>query len=370
MNNINKPTHESKRHHYVQQAYLKNFACNEERTLIWMMDKLEKKIFEKPQIIKEIAQFRFFYPQELEEWLNNNIESDGINVIRKLLYHQNYSKLSDIEKKQLFEWIYVQHIRTPEFIKMIIDLFNEMLNHISQNKDIHLPEEILEVFRSNNLNIKLLNIKLLKKYYYRIVKLIFESIQKKTLYDYTWLEKDWILFKNRTIVPYFTSDNPVILWKAGDKFIRNKTEFEWISNKDNFLPQSFSYNLERGIMYFISLSPNTILLLSENNPFPSSIVEQNQISQVFCMNSMIAAQSHRYIFSNENFFEDAFMTIDKLPECVKKDKRINTTKEDKNNLKYEAFRILNQDHLDEIIRHYDDIDEERKETIFDSDFNI
>ena len=109
----------------------------------------------------------------------------------------------------------------------------------------------------------------------------FESIQKKTLYDYTWLEKEWILFKNKTLLPYFTSDNPVILWKAGDKHIRSKTEFKWIASKHKFLPQSFNISLERGIMYFVTLNPYTLLLLSEDNPFQTSIIEQRKVSQIF-----------------------------------------------------------------------------------------
>jgi len=363
MNNVSNKTPQKGRRHYVQQAYLKNFACNKNKTLIWMMDKWEKKIFEKPQKIRECAQFRFFYPQELEDWLNKNVESDGINVIRKLLYHQDYNKLLDSEKKKLLEWIYVQYIRTPDFISLVIDLFNELLSYISQNKEFLLPEEILEVFRSKNPNIQLL-----KKYYYRIVKLIWESMKKKTLYDYNWLEKEWILFKNKTSIPYYTSDNPVILWKSGDKYINNYSEFEWIASKEKFLPQSFSLSLERGIMYFISLNPNTILLLSEKNPFPFSILEQNKLSQIFNMNKMITAQSYRYIFSNENFFEHAFMTIDEIPDCIKKDKRITKKREENKRLDYKMFRIQNNDLLNDVIRYYDNIDEERKETIFDSDF--
>lgn len=363
MNSSYKKSPLRKSQHYVQQAYLKNFACNKKKTHIWMMDKWEKKIFEKPQEIRECAQFRFFYPQELEEWLNKNVENDGITIIRKLLYHQDYNKLSDFEKKKLLEWICVQYIRTPDFVRLVIDVFNKLLSYISQNKEFLLPKEILEVFRSKNPNIQLL-----KRYYYRIVKLIWESIKKKTLYDYNWLEKQWILFKNKTSFPYFTSDNPVILWKSGDKYIHNVCEFEWFASKEKFLPQSFSLSLERGIIYFISLNPNTILLLSEKNPFSSSILEQDKISQVFNMNRMISAQSYRYIFSNENFFEHAFMTIDEIPECIKKNKRITTVREENQRLDYEVFRVQNSDLLNDVIRYYDKIDEERKETIFDSDF--
>ncbi len=362
MNNYKK-TLKNRRDHYVQQAYLRNFSCNKKKTHIWMMDKREKKIFREPQKIRECAQYRLFYPIELEEWLAKNIENDGISAIKKLLYYQDYDKLSNFDKEKLFEWLYTQYIRTPAFISLTIDLFNKMLSQISQRKEFLLPKDILEVYKSDNPDIQSL-----KKYYYRIVKLIFESIQKKTLYDYTWLEKEWILFKNKTLLPYFTSDNPVILWKAGDKHIHSKTEFKWIASKYKFLPQSFTISLERGIMYFVTLNPYTLLLLSEDNPFQTSIIEQRKVSQIFNMNKMITAQSNRFIFSNENFFEHAFKTIEEIPECVSKGKRIDNAREE--TLDYEIFEVKNKELLEKIIKHYDEIDDERKETIFDSGFNL
>ncbi len=363
MNNPSKKTSQSKIRHYVQQAYLKNFACDKNPNTIWMMDKRKKEIYEEEQEIKECAQYWFFYPQELEDWLNKNIENDGIKIIKKLLYHQDYNKLSDSEKKNLFEWIFVQYIRTPDFVNYVINTFNKLLSYISQKKEFILPKEIIKVFRSNNPNIQLL-----KRYYYRIVSLIWESIKKKTLYDYTWLEKEWIIFKNKTVFSYLTSDNPVILWKVGDNLINNNLEFEWISNEEYFLPKSFSFSLERGIMYFISLDPKTILLFCEKNPFQSSIIEQNNVSQVLNMNMMITAQSNRYIFSNENCFEHAFITIEKYPDCVKKENRNIISINQNQGLDYETFKIQNRALLNKIIKFYDNIDEERKETIFDSDF--
>ena len=62
------------------------------------------------------------------------------------------------------------------------------------------------------------------------------------------------------------------------------------------------------------------------------------------------------------------MTIDEIPECIKKDKRITTARKENQRLDYEAFTVQNSDHLNGVIRYYDKIDEEGKETIFDSDF--
>lgn len=61
MNNTPKKTSNRRRHHYVQQAYLKNFACNKNKKLIWMMDKWEKEIFEKNhKKLENVLNFGFF----------------------------------------------------------------------------------------------------------------------------------------------------------------------------------------------------------------------------------------------------------------------------------------------------------------------
>jgi len=359
MNKKNQP--KIKHHHYVQRAYLKNFACNKKKTFIWMMDKWREEIYNNPKKIKNCAQLGFFYPQSLELWLNKHIESDGIDAVKKLLKYEDFTRLTKIEKKNLIEWMFVQYIRTPEFIKFFIENINFNCMYATYIENNSLPNDFLEVFRSDNPDIQHL-----PKYYYRILNLLFESIRNKKLYDQTWFEKEWVLFKNNTTVPYFTSDNPVIVWKAGSKNISIKTNLGYIGTSDDFIPQSITIQFEKNIMHYIPLSPTIILLLSDENPFSSSIIDQYKQSEVFTMNKMIAVQSYRYIFSNENSFEHAFQTIEEIPECIKKEKRITS---------YELgtpqiFGIKDMGKLKQIIKHFEKIDEERKETIFDDDFSL
>lgn len=76
------------------------------------------------------------------------------------------------------------------------------------------------------------------------------------------------------------------------------------------------------------------------------------------MNSMITAQSNRYVFSNEKFFEHAYKTIKKYPDCVKKRNRPSPKAKSNQNIKYEAYKIKNREKLKGIIRYFNKLDQE------------
>ena len=105
----------TKNSHYVQQAYLKNFACNKKKTHIWEFDKYTNAISDTPKKIKEVAKKDYFYPQWVEMWFNQNVESDAIQVIRNFSFHKSVSKLKNYEKKILLDWIFIQLVRTVGF---------------------------------------------------------------------------------------------------------------------------------------------------------------------------------------------------------------------------------------------------------------
>ena len=64
--------------HYVQRAYLKNFACDEKKVFIWVFNKYKRVLSDNPKRIRDIAKKFFYYPRDLETWFGNNIEDKGI----------------------------------------------------------------------------------------------------------------------------------------------------------------------------------------------------------------------------------------------------------------------------------------------------
>lgn len=70
-------------HHYTPKAHLKRFEAADKPDFIWMYDRLKRTSKLLP--IDKVAQERDFYPGQVEEWLNTEIEIPGNIGIRKLL---------------------------------------------------------------------------------------------------------------------------------------------------------------------------------------------------------------------------------------------------------------------------------------------
>jgi len=64
------------------------------------------------------------------------------------------------------------------------------------------------------------------------------------------------------------------------------------------------------------------------------------------------------------FLNKVLKLFEEIPECIKKEKRISSFEP----LTPKRFRIKGMEKLKRIFNHYKEIDEERKETIFDFDF--
>jgi len=57
----------------------------------------------------------YFYPQNIEDWLANNIEREGIKVIQKIIKDRSISNLNSKDKEKLAGWLLVQDVRTTEY---------------------------------------------------------------------------------------------------------------------------------------------------------------------------------------------------------------------------------------------------------------
>ena len=118
----------------AHRAYLKEFASNYKKTHIFSFDK--HLLESKPEKIKDCARAAFYYPQWLEDWLNQNVENYGIESLRKLIYHKNFYKLNSSEKLAIAKWIFIQFIRTPEFEYILTE---SLKLHIQEAKKINDP---------------------------------------------------------------------------------------------------------------------------------------------------------------------------------------------------------------------------------------
>lgn len=75
--------YKSKNHHYVSQFYLKQFACNNEETLVNAMTKMGR-IIDKPNVISDISSDKNYnLPQQESE--QSKLEGEYAAILQKFI---------------------------------------------------------------------------------------------------------------------------------------------------------------------------------------------------------------------------------------------------------------------------------------------
>ena len=294
--------------HYVQQAYLKNFACNVEKTHIWCFDKFTNEITRKEII--DVASSNFFYPKWLEKWLNQHIELFGIEALRRLIYKKKFNSLAYSDKLSIARWINIQFVRTPEFQNIIFQAIDKFVNDLKEYKYPLFTKYDIKNFENFERELK--------------NSPDHDPIFKSLLWNYMKNEDDfahqlissyhWILFKNPWEYGFFTSDNPVTI-----NFLQNPMEvplnISILWGPKNFImqPISLSINIPSSLCFYVSLKPNLLLYIYNTPGKYRPINKIKSVNDVIGINRLITLQSTQYIFSNENEFQHAKLALKMYP---------------------------------------------------------
>lgn len=85
-------------HHYTPQKHLSRFECSERKHHIWQYDKSTGNFSSKPLSIKEVAQEKGYYPEDIETSLNFNVEIPANRCIEKILRREtpNWEESHDL----------------------------------------------------------------------------------------------------------------------------------------------------------------------------------------------------------------------------------------------------------------------------------
>ncbi|MFW9874231.1 MAG: DUF4238 domain-containing protein [Candidatus Thorarchaeota archaeon] len=301
--------------HYVQRAYLKNFGCYSKNTHIYVFDKWLNEVYIEPKKIKEVAVEDFFYPQWLEEWLNQNIESYGIEAIRNLIINKDVNNLSEAEQRRLINWINLQFIRTPEFQKMLFSAINQLFKLVENREIPSIQTEFIEEFIKNERNIANL-----PHYEDQIKRLLWNFIQDVFMFNQELLNThQFSIIENKTEFNYYTSDNPVVIAKQSGNYIPFEIQISWIGNQ-KFINISDSLKLwiDPQTNFFLPLTPDVLLVIWNKKQKVPEFSIQKSLQHVYKINTLITTQSTRYIFSQSKEFQLAFKAIEEFPGSRKK----------------------------------------------------
>lgn len=295
--------------HYVQRAYLKEFACNKKKTHIFLFDKYTLE--SKPEKIKECATIAFYYPQWLEVWLNRNIETYGIESIRKLIYTKNTNQLNLSDKENIAKWISIQLIRTPEFDNFLVESIKLFLNYAKKQDYAEMPKRSIENFEYMENQLRNLN-----DYSPVFKRILWDFMKSHNFYTKLVSQYKWVIFENKTKLRILTSDNPIIL-----NYLKNPNEVPFTIRPlfygNDFIMslRSIDVDISDDLSFYIPLNPELTLYLNKDFHKYMNYHQLNNENHVIGINKLISLQSTRYIFSNNNEFNHVLMALRKYPEA-------------------------------------------------------
>ena len=276
---------------------------------IWRYDKITDNI--QRLSINNVAVENFFYPQEIEEWLANEIERRGIIVINEILERNSVEFMGDVEKVNLASWILTQDSRTREYrneIRQTYEIMEERFisNHFHDNQinnsENDFPEEFIQQVRMR-----------LMQRFSRLAPVVANNY--------------WILSVNNTDIPYYTSDHPVI--KDNTFYNKCREILNLFGSGEGYLNEGIEFHIpissENKIM-LVDITPyNDLIELFHDFPLFSRI--ENLIDNilqprldvvrdnVMYYNEHITAFSNQYIFSKNDNFEIAINFLERHPDA-------------------------------------------------------
>ncbi len=315
----------TKHTHIVQKEYLKNFSILlNNKNFIWRFNKATETIKKLP--VKVVAVENYFYPQIIEEWLANKIESNGIALIKKIIDNKDIEFLTKNEKISIAKWMLVQDLRTKEYrneLKYSIEGLTKKI--IEKGFILHqFPELEGEDFsvEYDEEALKALQMRMMIR---------FEKFAP-VIANY-----HWCLSINDTGLSYYTSDHPIV---KNNSYINTNQK---LTGK-KAINQGLGY-LSEGIEIYLPLSPELCLILYDLTPLGKELAVFDQYPQfktlypkhlvdlmvspkkqaiepnIIYFNEHITAFSNKYIFSRDNNFEIAKEFLRRNPEAKKEDRK-------------------------------------------------
>lgn len=203
---------EKKKQHYVPQSYLRGFAIDGEKNLIWEYDKKHQRISKAPKSIKAICCKEYYYEQihpdgSKTQILENGfqkVEKVGIEIIREICAKR---KLPEDGKGKLAFYIGLLLTRGPSFRNGVHSFLKHHVEITTQKlwmmgKLPEPPEKVKKLIKNNDIT-SVLNVGILPhasiEYIGKGAQQIAMSLCNKK-WDIYFAENDY----------FITSDTPVI----------------------------------------------------------------------------------------------------------------------------------------------------------------
>lgn len=189
---------DSKKHHYVPQAVLRNFASDQKATKVWVYNKSARKAYESA--ILDAGSENHFNTIDVGGVAINlesqfqDADSRLADLIRKLVQTHSLASLDERERHDLAYLAAVQMLRV-RLIRDTMSSFPKLLRETLGEAGV--DESIAPDIDENTA---------------KIVSL--QMLADAEQHMQHLLEKDWWLFEAPKSRPFWTSDNPVVTFNA------------------------------------------------------------------------------------------------------------------------------------------------------------
>lgn len=288
--------------HYVPRFYLRGFSIQGRQHHLYCFDKSNLRMSKRN--IKNVGCENYFYDisEDVDQQIEKNLsylESLWKPTCDKLVSTQDVSRLTSDERKLMAYFVATQLVRTRKWRQVLFkDLPLQVAQGIRQMAE-KLPWE--ERFRELRGGMEVEQL--------MWEKLATDEEARKGLHiscledipeyaDIICNKRKWILFVNRTAMPFWCSDHPIT---------RN--------NPINASPWGSLGILCKGVEIHCPLSPNISLCICDSAIYYSwpNKLEISDVQDIELQNSFQVCWSARYIFSNQGDFSLAERMIKDNP---------------------------------------------------------
>lgn len=321
-----------KRHHFVPQAYLKQFSIDEQ---IFAFDKPSRRSFHTN--IANVAVERFFYgfPNEMvdrlrdqfpdhigqtlkgvdfrivvEQWFNPLEDTIGILIphLRDRIQNQRHFRLKGSEQEELAGFVTIQWLRTKALRANIVDVVGAATAHwLYQRSPAHLrmsspPKVALGPDYESIFHAKMI---------------LDPQVRNEIIHLLLSRERVWLFMRNSTNVPFYTSDAPITVYSHNDVAIGLASP---------------------GVEIAVPLAPDLILIIADvkhmnpggrrrNRKTHKRATDMDDKEDVKFYNRLQVVSSYRQVFCQTDDFKFASKVCRDNPEiCDMNRQRISLNK--------------------------------------------
>ncbi|WP_047396531.1 DUF4238 domain-containing protein [Cetobacterium sp. ZOR0034] len=319
----------TKNQHYVPQFLLKKFSLDRKTIKVYQKDK--RSIIENAPIKNQCSK-KWFYGKGKTEDKLSQLEGDGAKVIKRVLEGK---KVDFKEKAQLYQFIYLQSIRTQKK--------NDVINNVAKKIQKNYIEAVAKINNLGNID-EIEGIEELLSEFEANFKMTPENLIDDYKSNYNKiLDLDFIILKIKNSekneeCEFIIGDNPVVHY--------------------NYYFERFNGGLDRyGEMIIMPLGPYETIILYDERIYKFHNIKKNNIIEIE-IEDVRKINNLQYIHCNKNIYfrtilekqKDYFyeLNIEKKPEIYQISDIVSINLDDKKfidvklsffNIKEEGLKI-------------------------------